>query len=113
MSRFYKWVNENVALPANVYQYAVMAFDVGLANGHPPSGLPTGGSKYQTYEGIELAVAAVGVSGPWAVRRVQDRCLGQLRHARSDRRADLGTRQHRGLWRRPGARHDLRGVGGR
>ena len=48
-----------------------------------------------------------------AVRRRGVRAVGQRRHARHDRRAALGARQHRGIRRRSRLRDDLRRVGRR
>ncbi len=48
---------------------------------------------------------------PGADARVGPQRVGQLRDARPGRRAEVGTRQHRGVRRRPGERDDLRRIG--
>ncbi len=56
----------------------------------------------------------VGVSGAsWLVARVRPARLRQLRTARSDRRASLGSRQYRGVWRESVERDCVRTIGGR
>ena len=69
------------------------------------------GSSWCGRREFQLPIGSAWVSGtPRAVARVRTPSLRQLRAARSDRRAPLGSREHRGVRRRSGERHAVRIV---
>ena len=69
------------------------------------------GSSWCGRREFQLPIGSAWVSGaPRAVARVRTPGLRQLRAARSDRRAPLGSREHRGVRRKSGERDAVRIV---
>ena len=69
------------------------------------------GSSRRGCREFRLPLGSAGVSGaPRALARVRTPRLRQLRTARSDRRAPLGSREHRGVRRESGERDAVRIV---
>ncbi len=72
------------------------------------------GSSWRGGGDVQLSIGSAGVSGASsAIARVGTSSLRQLRTARSDRRAPLGSREHRGVWGKSGERDAVRNVSGR
>ena len=83
---------------------------VGIGHVAPPR-WDEPGSSWRGRREFQLPTGSAGVPGaPGAVARVRTRRLRQLRAARSDRRAPLGSREHRGVRRQSGERDAVRIV---
>ena len=69
------------------------------------------GSSWRRRGELRVPIGSAGVSGaPSALARIGTSSLRQLRTARSDRRAPLGSREHRGVRRQSGERDAVRIV---